>query len=126
MAQWFRERYGLDKPGKPNSADGGDPRLLMIAVVRDINEMSIKDQLDSLERIEGSRRFLKIIKPTIKEGANYEDHVIESWMKLVQAVADYSGIIYVAHPHVVSTNESFLTSVLRTGVGMGVAIMILQ
>ena len=124
MTEWFKKRYDIGK--KKTAAGDGDPKMLIIAVVREVEAMTIQEQIASFERIEGNIRKLKIIKPVIKDDTTYEENIVGCWMKLVQAVSQYSGIIYVAHPDVISKDQTLLTSVLRTGVGMGTAIMVLK
>lgn len=121
------KRYGLDGSVELEIQNGDlNKRLLMIAVVRELPHMTIADQAKSLARVEASKRSLKFVTPKIKNDKPYEECAVECWMSLIKAMANYSCVIYVAHPDVVSTDEVILNSIQRTGVASGVAIMILK
>lgn len=123
MKAWLKKRYIV--PAR-NSAGGLDPKLIMVAAIREIAELTEAQQVEKLSRIQGDYRALKFIRPIVKENEEYDKHVIESWMKLIKAMIPYSGIIYVAHPDVISHDEIILNSVLNLSASEGVAIMILN
>lgn len=119
---WFQRRYGVNL----SSAGKSNPKIVMVAVVRDIEQMTKEEQFISLSRIEACRNQLKFVYPQVAEGKDYNEHVIESWITLYNAVKDFGNVVYIAHPDVISTDSVIVNSVMRSGVGLGVATMILQ
>ena len=129
VKSWFRKRYQLDGNDMLNSEHhhlSSNPKSLMFAVIRETPNMSRVEQIKQLSRIEGSEKTLKYINPIVEEGERYEEHVIECWLLLVNVVKDYAGVLFIATPDVISTDEVLVHSVMRTAAGLGVAITVLN